>query len=104
MNIKKINVDLTIKCNAKCSLCPRKFLKHFINRPDQLDLNKFINLDWDSIPNLKLMVLCGGMGEPTLYTKLAELIDFIKKNQSNKDFLSPQVIFTKKPYTAPSSK
>ena len=79
--INKINIDLTTVCNAKCPFCMRMYLKHFTNKPvNFLNINKFTNLDWESIPNLYCLVFCGAMGEPTMYPDLIQLINFIHNN------------------------
>lgn len=76
--IRNINVDLTTVCNAACPFCVRIYTKHFVNRPPKyLDINKFINLDWESIPDLKCLIFCGNMGDPILHPDLIQLINFI---------------------------
>jgi len=75
MEIKRINLDVSSVCNAKCEFCTHT--KENLP-PKHLDLNLFENLDWQSIPELDTIILCGIAGEPTAHPDFLRLVKFIK--------------------------
>ncbi len=75
-------LDLTNKCNGKCQFCPRNngFSKQ-IDPPGELDLNIFKKVfDKDYIKHVKNFVINGNLGEPILYSKLFDLLDYVRDN------------------------
>jgi MoaA/NifB/PqqE/SkfB family radical SAM enzyme len=75
--IRYINIDITTVCNSKCPFCPRTEISKKTKVPKKhLDLEIFKKLDWESLPVLKHFLLCGNLGEPTLYPDLDNFIKF----------------------------
>ncbi len=82
-HINKLHIELTTRCNALCwkSLNENsKVCFHGKSIPHEIsyvDLIHFLNPRVLGV--LKEIKICGGLGEPTLYSKFLEFIDYIKK-------------------------
>ena len=84
MEIKRLNVEVSTVCNAKCSLCVRHRnfstwkSKGFKIPKLYLNLDKFEALDWDNT-NIHYFILCGSFGDPIFHPEFFRLIDIIHK-------------------------
>lgn len=67
--------NITNKCNENCKFCYRK-----ISKDNTLENNIKI---YNSISNIKINKITFAGGEPLLYDKLFDLVDYIKKNNPN---------------------
>ena len=64
--------NVTNKCNENCKFCYRK-----ISNDNSLENNIKI---FNNISNIKINKITFAGGEPLLYDKLFDLVDYIKKN------------------------
>ena len=73
MEIKRLEVELTSRCNLKCFVC------HHTKAPN-LNINKDIDLSvFEKINtyNLDYVDICGNVGEPICHPNLLEFIDMV---------------------------
>lgn len=71
-----LNLEITTKCRAACSMCPRKYVpkNKFINN----DLINIISKELDE--NIFWEIDFSGRGEPTLHPNFPELARVVKNN------------------------
>ena len=78
-------IDLTNRCNGKCLFCPRN--NNFSNKMKtlgELSLDTFKKtFDNVYLNHIRNIVLNGNLGDPTLYSKLFELLDYISSVNKN---------------------
>ncbi len=75
--IKKVYLELTGACNFECKMC----FRHSYTEPLEDMSDALVDQIKDSLaalPNLEKVVF-GGIGEPLMHPRLAELIAFVKK-------------------------
>lgn len=72
--IKYIQIEVTTRCNAGCTICEHSFLE---NKHADIDLGIYANI-LNGFPDAKYLLL-QGTGEPLLNNKLEELIVIAKK-------------------------
>ena len=77
---KKVQIEVTNICNARCSMCPLKDMKRKTGYMD-FELFKKI-IDETSQYNLRRLIL-HIMGEPLLHPKIFAMIAYIKKKNPN---------------------
>jgi len=77
MQLSKIYLELTNKCNLNCSICYRH---SWDEKPHDMsaELFKKIMKDIDDIKSVKTIIL-GGIGEPTISPLIAEALAELKK-------------------------
>ena len=84
-------IDLTNKCNGGCKFCPRNnnFSSHLKTLGEfDFDLFKRIFDDY-YINHITNLVLNGNLGDPSLYSKMFELLDYVNEhNNKVKMFIS----------------
>ncbi len=81
-NIKGFHIEPTNICTLKCPRCSRtKFIKQFPKqwKNHELDLDHLINFIDIPITNM-MFRLCGDYGDPIYYSKLFEMVKWIKSN------------------------
>jgi len=77
-DIKTIHIELTTFCNAKCKFCPTQIINQkygIIVKPRQLDFQHLKRLPLKTISHITFI---GTYGEPTLYSKLFDLLLYIR--------------------------
>ena len=77
---KKVQIEVTNICNARCSMCPLKDMKRKTGYMD-FELFKKI-IDETSQHKLRRLIL-HIMGEPLLHPKIFEMVAYIKKKNPN---------------------
>lgn len=83
-NLQGFHIEPTNICTLKCPKCSRtKFIDKFPNKwkNKELNLDHLINFIDIPIQN-KLFQLCGDYGDPIYYSKLFDLIKWIKNNNA----------------------
>ena len=79
-NITGLHLELTTKCNAFCPMCNRNYRGKVRENLKLVELSlkdcKKI-LDVDFLKQLKLISLCGVLGEPVCNSELFEILDYI---------------------------
>jgi len=76
-------MELTTRCNSKCSYCPRPQFVKEKRLPSNRDLPfsiyiEFLEKLWKSNVDFSGQFIYGGMGEPTLYPDFEDALDFAK--------------------------
>ena len=76
-NLKKLQIDITSHCNAKCGGCARNYnggstvnglvLQHF-------DLEIFKELSSDTAGSIQQLSLNGNWGDPGMHPKLSDMM------------------------------
>lgn len=79
MKAERLQIELTSKCNLKCSFCQRAFLPNLPIK--DVDLSIFKKLD---MGNMKYVDICGNVGEPTCHPNLLEFLDMISRGPNIK--------------------
>lgn len=84
-------IDLTNRCNGKCMFCPRHcgFTKK-MDTLSELDFDTFKRtFNSHYLNHITNLVINGNLGEPTFYSKLFDLIDYVSSiNKKVKIFIS----------------
>jgi MoaA/NifB/PqqE/SkfB family radical SAM enzyme len=76
-----IAVDLTNRCNGRCIFCPRNDFSAKMNEHTELDFDIFKKVfDHDYLNHIKNLILSGNLGDAGFYSKLFELLDYVKEN------------------------
>lgn len=81
-NIKGFHIEPTNICTLKCPKCSRtKFIEQFPNKWKNHELNLDHLISFINIPITNMVFrLCGDYGDPIYYSKLFELVKWIKFN------------------------
>ena len=82
--LKGFHIEPTNICTLKCPRCSRtKFIDKFPNKwkNQELNLDQLINFIDIPIQN-KLFRLCGDYGDPIYYSRLFDLVKWIKTNNA----------------------
>jgi len=75
-------IDVTNRCIGKCEFCPRNnnFTQQIFPR-GELDLDIFKKVfDHDYLNHMYNLIINGNLGEPVLYSRLFDLLDYVKEN------------------------
>ncbi len=75
MKIKSFNIELTTRCNAKCSLCKNQFAK--TKDLSLLEIKKFFTRD--VLCQLDSLKLYGSLGDPILHPEFKKIIKYFKE-------------------------
>lgn len=77
--VTQIEIELHNKCNLRCPLCVRqnKDYQDYFKTQTEIPLEDLVEA-LGKFPNLKLVHLVGNSSEPTLYSNLIELIEWLK--------------------------
>lgn len=73
MPIRKINLELTDRCNLSCTMCYRQSWKEPPRHMDDETLGRVIE-DMQRIETLDEIVI-GGIGEPTMHPRIREVLE-----------------------------
>jgi len=77
-------VDLTNRCNGKCIFCPRHGFATNVDKRGELELTTFKRLfNKQYIDHIHNLVINGNLGEPTFYSKMFELLEYVKHANEN---------------------
>ncbi|RKD28861.1 tungsten cofactor oxidoreductase radical SAM maturase [Thermohalobacter berrensis] len=79
--MKKIYLELTDRCNLNCTICYRRNWKDGFSDMSKDTFNKFLK-DIKDINGLEEIVL-GGIGEPTIYEEILEVLTRLKEYNLN---------------------
>ena len=77
MPIKKVNLELTDRCNLNCTMCYRQSWKEPPSDMTDEVLDKILD-DLDKIETLEEVVV-GGIGEPTVHPRISEVLQKFSK-------------------------
>lgn len=75
---KKVTLELTNRCNLKCIMCPHPTMKNLKVKDMDFEAFKKIVDDACKFGDKKTDFTPVGLGEPLMYAKLAEAIEYIK--------------------------
>lgn len=90
---RAVYIEVTNKCNLKCTMCPRCHLNRKI---DDMDYELFKKcIDEISRFNPKPSVQLAFLGEPLVNKKIISLIEYSKKNGLNTSLISNGLLLTK---------
>ena len=74
-----INIELTNRCNLKCKMCPHSTIKNLGLKDMEFDLFKNIIDSAAEIRNSRAAISPVGLGEPLIYPKFMNAIQYIKE-------------------------
>jgi MoaA/NifB/PqqE/SkfB family radical SAM enzyme len=86
-DIKRIHLELTTKCQARCPMCPRRVNGGILNplfEITEIDLDLFKK--WFPISFIKQLdelYLCGNLGDPIIARDCLEILQYIRGVNSN---------------------
>ncbi len=90
MKINDVYIELTSNCNLRCSFC----YNHSGDMFKELDFNVIKKLiDYLCMQNVKEVFLSGG--EPTLYSKIYELIEYLDSKEIDINLVTNGTLLTK---------
>jgi len=79
LKIKSFNIELTSRCNAKCSLCRNQYSKNR-DLPFE-DIKNFFTEE--VLSNLVTLKLYGSLGDPALHPQFKKIVTYFKKSNPN---------------------
>ncbi|MBD3387382.1 MAG: radical SAM protein [Candidatus Altiarchaeales archaeon] len=74
-----VNIELTNRCNLKCTICPRPHIKDLALKDMDFGLFKRIVDEVSAFSGRRTCFYLVGLGEPLLYPRLDEAIRYLRK-------------------------
>ena len=88
-DINTVHLEVTQRCNASCPMCDRNenggaVNQHIKNNLQELSLDDCINIfDPDFLQQLKVLYMCGNLGDPISAKDTLEIFDYTRAMNDN---------------------